>query len=175
MGAYKQTPIIPQGGLSIEDAHEKLEEVSKDFLENCDAILINVGSCDFPIRTDREMEDNYANFVDLLNSINSSCPQANILLYRILPRSGEGKVKVNKQTFNQRFIELCQAEQQIEYINNDGHFTDESGVISALFASNDVTGIHVHNDGQLSLASNIQDALKGICFKGNMQNEWDIT
>ena len=169
--------LLPQGGLSIEDAHEKLEEVSKDFLEKCDAIVIHVGSCDFPIRTDREMEENYTNFVELLNSISSSCPQANILLSSILPRSGEGKVRVNKQiqTFNQRLIDLCQAEQQIDYINNDVHFANESGVISALFASKDVTGIHLNNDGKLRLASSIQDALKEICFKRKMQNEWAIS
>ena len=40
--------LLSQGDLSIEDAHEKLEEVSKDFLEKCDAIVIHVGPCDFP-------------------------------------------------------------------------------------------------------------------------------
>ena len=61
----------------------------------------------------------------------------------------EGKVKVNKriQIFNQRLIDLCQTEQQIDYIDNDVHFINESGVISALFASKYVTGIHLNNDG----------------------------
>ena len=95
------------------------------------------------------MEENYTNFVELPNSISSSCPQANILLSSILTCSVEGKVKVNKriQIFNQRLIDLCQTEQQIDYIDNDVHFINESGVISALFASKYVTGIHLNNDG----------------------------
>ena len=135
--------------MSIEDAHEKLEEVSTDFQKKCDVVVIHVGSCDFPVRNTREMEENYTNYVELLNSISNACPQANILLSSVLPRSGEGKNRVNSQirSFNQRLNELSQAEQQIDYIENDMHFTDESGVISALFSSRDVTGIHLNEDG----------------------------
>ena len=168
--------LLPQGGLSIEDAHEKLEEVSTDFQKKCDVVVIHVGSCDFPVRNTREMEENYTNYVELLNSISNACPQANILLSSVLPCSGEGKNRVNSQfrSFNQRLNELSQAEQQINYIENDMHFTDESGVISALFSSKDVTGIHLNEDGKMRLASNIQDALKGICYKRKIQTEWHL-
>ena len=168
--------LLPKGGLSIEDAHEKLEEVLTDFQKKCDVVVIHVGSCAFPVRNTRVMAENYTNYVELFNSISNACPQAKILLSSVSPRSGEGKNRVNSQirSFNQRLNELSQAEQQIDYIQNDMHFTDESGVISALFSSRDVTGIHLNEDGKMRLASNIQDALKGICYKWKIQTEWHL-
>ena len=176
-------PIMSQHGIVATRGSEhwrcswKLEEVSTDFLKKCDVVVIHVGSCDFPVRNTREMEENYTNYVELLNSISNACPQANILLSSVLPRSGEGKNRVNSQirSFNQRLNELSQSEQQIDYIENVMHFTDESGVISALFSSRDVTGIHLNEDGKMRLASNIHDALKGICTRERSRLDVDYT
>ena len=168
--------LLPQGGLSIEDAHEKLEEVSTDFQKKCNVVVIHVGSCVFQWETPERWKRTIQTMLNCLTQ--SGMPALKrISCYQVFCHAvGRARTEwtVRFEVSTNIIDQLSQAEQQIDYIENDMHFTDETDVISALFSSRDVTGIHLNEDGIMRLASNIQDALKGICYKRKIQTEWHL-
>ena len=172
-----ENELLSQGGLSIGEAHEKLEEISSEQLKQCDGVIIHVGSCDFPVRSEKEMDENYTNYVELLDHVSKRCPQAHILISSILPRGGNGREVVNGQIhkFNNKLSQLSHSEDRLEFVDNDTHFLSNTEVIKGLFKSRDATGIHVNDAGKARLEVSLLQALKEICFKRKLENEWSIS
>ena len=163
--------------MSIGEAHEKLEEISSEQLKQCDGVIIHVGSCDFPVQSEREMDENYTNYAELLDHVSTKCPQAHILISSILPRGGNGRQVVNGQIhkFNNKLSQLSHSEDRLEFVDNDTHFLNDTEVIKGLFKSRDATGIHINDAGKARLEVSLLQALKEICFKRKLVNEWSIS
>lgn len=162
-----------QGGLCIKEASEKLEECSEEQLRNAQAVIIHVGSCDFPVRDIRELDDNYRNYVELLTSVTDSCPEAQLVIASILPRSGKGQSQVNEQIrdFNSKLAKLSENEDKIMFVDTVLHFEDEKGVIDSLYKRKDKSGIHVNTDGRKRLEASLQEAVKETVFKRKLEAE----
>ena len=172
-----ENALLSQGGLSIGEAHEKLEEVSTEKLKKCDTVIIHVGSCDFPVQSERKMNENYANYVELLDHVSTKCPQAHVLISSILPRGGDNRESVNGQIhkFNSQLSQLSCREDMIEFVDNDVHFFNDSEVIKELFKGRDATGIHINDVGRARLEASFLQSVKEICFKRKLENEWSIS
>ena len=82
---FDVVPLI-QGGLIVEEAAEKLEECDLAMKEKVDAVIVHVGSCNFPVNDYQDMHRLYTHYVELLTAFSSSCPKANIVISSVPPR-----------------------------------------------------------------------------------------
>ena len=82
-----------QGGLNVSDEHEKLDEVSQKTKTETDAIILYVGSCDFPMDWPDALDANYMHYVDMLTSMSTQYPKTIILLSNIPLRMGNSLQK----------------------------------------------------------------------------------
>ena len=161
----KTTSLI-EGGLKIEQAAEKLEELTDDQKKDIGTVVVHVGSCDFPAKDDGEVDNHYTQYVELMNDVASAIPHANIVVSSVLPRAGSEKEEMNKQIelFNSKIRELAEQEINFHFCDNTVHFNTEQGVVSTLYRDVETFGLHINGDGKKRLASAITEALKEIYF-----------
>lgn len=170
---FNIAPLI-QGGLSIAEAPEKLEECNEETLRDAEAVIIHVGTCDFPFHDICEMDDSMNKYVELLSNVSTSCPNAQLIVSGLLPRMGKSKQPVNEQIidFNKKLSKLAYTEQNVTFLDNTVHFKDHRGVIEGLYLQKDRTGIHINGDGKERLSASFQAALKEAMFKNRYEMEW---
>lgn len=162
-----------QGGLRISEAAEKLEEFGESERTDFEAVIVHVGSCEFPVNDLRESEEKYTHYVELLNSITTNCPHAKIILSSVLPRAGNGKANINTQIkeFNEKLARLAIDEENIFFCDNYIHFETSQGVDKSLYRQSEKAGLHVNCDGRTRLAASIGEALKEAYFKVKLEDE----
>ena len=168
--------VLAQGGLSIGEAHEKLDECGEDILRAADIVVTHVGSCDFPIVDFKQMDENCKQYVELLNNISDKCPNAQIGVCSVLPRVGNAIVNEQVSDFNKRLKALTEHEngELLMYIDNDVHFADESGIAKRkMYEDKDKSGIHINKEGKNRLASSLQGVFKEVCFGIKLQHSWE--
>ena len=100
-------------------------------------MIIQVGSFDFPVQSEMEIDENYTNYGELLDHVSTKCPQAHILISSILPRGGNGRKVVNDQIykFNNKLSQLSHSEDLPGFVDNDTHFLSDTEVIKGIFKS----------------------------------------
>lgn len=165
---------LVQGGLSILEASEKLEECDELKRNNAQAVVIHVGTSDFPARDIGEVEDNYTQYVELLTTISSQCPKAQLVISSVLPRAGKGKEQINQQIrdFNKKLASLSEDEPNVMFVDNYIHFEHENGINEQLYKKKDKSGVHVNGVGVARLDASLQEALKEALFKSKYESEW---
>ena len=171
---FEITSLI-QGGLKINEAPEKLEESSQELKDRVEAVVVHVGTCDFPANDARTQDGNYLQYVELLNSISTTMPKAKILMSSILPRAGYGNTNINKQIkeFNKRLSKLADEEENLFFQNNDSQFEDSKGnVVKNLYRASEKAGIHINIDGQMELAKMMKNTLKEMHFRRRLEDEY---
>ena len=143
------------------------------------AIIIHVGSCDFPIESQDTLDTNYIHYVDLLTTITSHCPKSIILLSRIPPRMGDLSTRVNSRInkFNEKLQKLASSEQNLFFIDNDMVLTNESYcycyceplVQRQLFIT-----YPSECKRQSCLGYKFQNVMKEAFYPERLQKEWEI-
>ena len=159
------TPLI-QGGLKISEAVEKLEELNEEKKQSFEAIIINVGACDFPVEEETDVEVCYMTYVETINTIVHACPNANIFMSSVLPRAGDNRTRVNSQiaSFNKKIEHLAEEDAPIHFCNNSVHFEVDEGVISSLYKDAETFGNYVSTKGKQRLSSSITAVIKEVYF-----------
>ena len=171
-----EVDILTQGGLSIEEAPEKLDECSVEALSKADIVITHVGSCDFPIRDLTQMDENYNHYVELLGDITNKCPNAQIAVCSVPLRMGNSIANEHIKDFNKRMKILTENESDhLFFVDNEAKFLNAATgeVNKKLYEARDKSGIHVNKEGKKQLVSSIQCALKEICFKIKLHNAWE--
>lgn len=172
-----EVEVLAQGGLSIGEAQEKLDECTAEKLSNADIVITHIGSCDFPIRDISQMEDNVNQYVELLGDISNRCPHAQIAVCSVPPRVGNATVNEQIGDFNKLLRKLTENEDDHEklfFIDNDVAFVDEAGVVRRkLYEQRDKSGVHINKEGKTQLINSIQFSLREVCFKIKLHNAWD--
>ena len=169
---------LTQGGLRIREAAEKLEECSKEHRQGVEAVVVHVGTCDFPANDLRTEDENYLHYVELLNSITTTVPKAKILLSSVLPRAGHGNTNINKQIedFNKKLSKLASEEDNVYFQDNDSFFVDNQGhVIKDLYRQSEKSGVHINIDGQMKLGMMLSCTLKEMHFRNRLEDEYLFT
>ena len=166
-------PLI-QGGLTIAEASEKLGECADELKESAQAVILHVGSCDFPVTDADGIDMNYKNYVELLNNVSHECKNAQLVISSVLPRSGKGHSAINEQIrdFNIKLASLSNDEENVMFVDNYVHFTDESGAIEGLYKTRERAGLHLNTDGKQRLVCSFHDALKEAVYKRRYETEW---
>ena len=168
-------PLI-QGGLLINEAHEKLDELDTAVCETADAVVFHVGSCDFSMESMDELETTYSDYVQMLTTVSKRCPRAMRLISSIPPRLEPLSSETNSQikTFNAKLQQLAQNVPNVLYIDNDACLTDAGQVSLSLYKDNDVSNIHLNGEGKRVLAGNMQDYLKDAYYKMKLASDYQI-
>ena len=137
-------------------------------------VIVHVGSCDFLSLDLNDVENNYKNYVELLTAVSDKCPSAQLLICSVLPRNGKAQRQINEQidNFNTKLALLACDEDNITFLDNNVHFTDETGVIESLYKKKDRSGVHINDDGKMRLEASLQDALKETIFKCKLEAEF---
>ena len=172
------TPLI-QGGIKIDVASEKLEEINEQKKGEVQVVVVNVGTCEFPVQSDNDVDILYTEYVELLHGITNACPHANIIMSSLLPRSGERKEKVNSQIqhFNEKIADLSimtglsLQKTSLHFCDNDIHFRNEAGVINSLYRDTENLGLHINQEGKKRLESSITDCIKEMYFSQKLAEE----
>ena len=168
-----------QGGASISDVGSMLEDVEAP-AGDVAAVLIHIGTCDFDSRELNHPEFIYAEFVETINNVSSTYPEADIILSSVLPRApraGYENKRINEEvlTLNQLICQLAQMEQRVMgHINNDNGFVTEDGVISELYRHTDRTGVHLNEKGTHILSDKFKESLIEAFYKNKLQHEFDV-
>ena len=171
-----QTGSHVTGGLKIKDVTKKLGNMSSDELKNAQAVILHVGSTDFPVRSEDDFNNHYMQYVENLSEISTSCPKATILISSILPHKGKPESRTNKQIrlFNQKLIELAETETNLIYVDSYSCLTDGDQVLTSLYSDNDADKIHLNATGKARVAEGFRSVLKEVVYRGKLENEWQI-
>ena len=167
-----------QGGASISDVGSMLEDVEPPAVDVA-AVLIHIGTCNFDSRELNHPEFIYAEFVETINNVSSTYPEADMILASVLPRAPragyENKI-INEEvsTLNQLICQLARMKQRVKFINNDNGFVTEDGVISELYRHTDRTGVHLNEKGIHILSDKIKESLIEAFYKSKLQHEFDV-
>lgn len=169
-----------EGGLQINDAQVKIEGLPDGIgLTDKQVVITNVGSCNFPVSTDGDIERLYMEYIELLGSVNRKCPNARVYISSIPPRRGYLNCKVNIQiaTLNARLESLATSDEGMTFINNDVFLTDGRATLHGLYSEKPEDDIHLSPEGQLRVACAIVDHVKNdkyraIISKAEAEEEW---
>lgn len=78
-----------EGGCQINDAQAKFEDLPANIgLSHKQAVVTNVGACNFPVSSEEDIDRLFMEYVELLGSINRRCPNARVYICSIPPRRG---------------------------------------------------------------------------------------
>lgn len=164
-----------QGGISVAEAHEKLDECSAEILDSTEAVIIHVGTCDFPVNDVTEMEDMHTKYKELVETVSNSCPNAQLLVSSVLPRCGKANLNEQINNFNKSLAQLAHEYDKVMFVDNQVHFCDHDGeVIEKLYKAKDKTGVHINEQGKLRLSASFQEALKEALYKIKFEMEFSM-
>ena len=168
--------LLSQGGLSIEEAPEKLEECTKETLESADIVLSHVGACDFPVENKAQMDEKYAKYVELLSGITQKCPNAHIVVSSVPHRMNDEVTNAQIRDFNDKLMLMVESEsEKMMFANNDIHFCEEEGrVVKDLYLLSDKSGVHINREGSKRLGHSWLDVIKEACYKIKLHHVWDV-
>ena len=163
-----------EGGAHINDAQAKFEELSDNIgLSRKQAIITNVGACNFPVNSDGDIERLFSDYVELLGSINRRCPNARVYICSIPPRRGYLNCRVNTQiaSLNARLESLATSEEGMTYVNNDVFLTDGVTTLPGLYTEKPEDDIHLSSEGKTRVSCAIFDHMKNDRYREIISDE----
>ena len=173
-----QVVKVVAGGMKVQDVADSLHSLS--YLANkVSVVLIHVGTCNWG-SGDTKIDDVYRNFVEVLSSICTSFPHAELAISSVPPRvKGIGMIPadtVNRdiREYNQMLSDLACNEENIFFIDNDLDLTANGKPRLELYKDRDARGVHLSQAGCMVLANNICSGLKDAYYKAALRNEWNV-
>ena len=164
------------GGLKIKGAYQELDDIPAEEQQKFRAVVLHVGSTDFPVETEKDFESCYKQYLENLSKISTLCPKAVILMSGILPRNDLLDTETNQQIlrFNHKLKVLADEEPILIYVDNHSRFADGDQVISSMYKSSDKNKIHLNSKGKKRLAEMFQKTLKEAVYRDKLADEWHI-
>ena len=155
---------LNNGGLNMNQAYEKLDEIHVEPRKNIKVIVTNFGSVDFSDQGGNDLISLQTKYDRSLRRIRKSCPNAEIIISSILPRNGDTFSDVNEDisNFNTFLRDLCTPGSGLYFCNNYGFILDAfHQVRSGLYKDT----IHLNPEGQRFLSAHLFRAVKFVYFK----------
>ena len=170
-----------QGGLKIEESSSKLSsDISPHNLLEKKAVIINVGSTNFPLTQEESVEGLYAAYTDLVMDVGLKCPNARIFISSIPPRKGSLTAKINRdiKRLNNKLKEMAEGEgeqpKMITFVNNDAFLTDGQVTIADLYDPRNSDDIHLSPKGKSQLANYLFDHIKNDIYREKLASDWSL-
>jgi hypothetical protein len=177
---YEITKMCRAGAM-IQDISDLIDDCSTS-PENVDAVLIQLGTCNWsadstlPIATNGPL---YVDYVEALNSASSKYPQAELLVSSIpqrLPRSPNGRhisaINAEVIALNQSLRTLASNEDNITFIDNDAQLTRNGEPDAAFYMNSDKTGVHLNKSGLALVSHNISKGLGELFSNSTDDAQW---
>ena len=168
---------LVQGGLKINQASDKLDELATEELKDKTAVIVHVGSCDFSVEDNKDIQNMYMRYTELVANVLEQCPNARVYVSGIPPRKGTLRDKVNRdiRRMNLKLERLAEEEENISFINNNVYLTDDSVTIDELYIDRDDDIIHINNEGKTRMASFMFDAIKNDHYRERLSSDWKVS
>ena len=163
-------------GLKINDAATKLNDIPNDELGKFQAVILHVGSTDFPVSSEKDFDNLCMEYVETLSDISTKCSKAAVVISSVLPRNDQLGTKTNRQIslFYDRLKALADEETHLIFIDNDSYLVDGDHTQSSFFRKNDVGNIHLNTSGKMRLGEILKSALKEVVYRSKLKNEFEI-
>ena len=75
------------GGLKIKDVTSKLNSIPSAEMNEYWAVILHVGSTDFPVSSEKDFDTHYMEYVESLSELSTMCPKSAVLISSVLPRN----------------------------------------------------------------------------------------
>ena len=152
LGIQQTSRII--GGLKIKDSASKLHDIPNSELNEFQAVVLHVGSTDFPVNTEKDFETHYMEYVENLSEISTMCPKSVILVSSVLPRNERYGSKTNRKIrlFNDKLKALTENESNLVYVDHSSYLVEGDQIQTSLYRKNDSENIHLNTLGREKLA-----------------------
>ena len=164
------------GGLKIKDATSKLNSIPSAEMNEYQAVILHVGSTDFPVSSEKDFDTHYMEYVESLSELSTMCPKSAVLISSVLPRNDNFGSKTNRQIrfFNDRLKTLARDESNLVFVDNSSYLVEGDQVQSSFYRKNDADKIHLNTSGREGLARMLQMSLKETVYRCKLENEWQI-
>ena len=88
----------------IKDAATKLNDIPNDEVGKFQAVILHVGSTDFPVSSEKDFDNLYMEYVEIMSDISTKCSKAAVLISSVLPRNDQLGTKRFRNTWYTVFI-----------------------------------------------------------------------
>ena len=174
-----QVKKLTEGGLRSSNIEKKLETIDipiKDVM----AVVLHVGTCDISTET-ADVDSTYAEYVEAVNAILRSFPNAEVLVSSVPPRALRPFSPQNRAinqsiaVLNTKLKKLSQTEQNILFIDNDDGLKSEDGTpIDMLYNTCDANGVHLNEQGLSILTDKFRESLTEAFYKIKLEAEHQV-
>ena len=142
-----------KGGQKISTMCNKIHNLRKEQKENTSVAIVHVGCVNFPCDKE-EAKHNFERYKEEVDMLHQECPNADIVMMGIIPRSGESEFisQANSQirNFNKNLDGHKELNEKFYYLDSWKYLVDSETdlVKAALYKEDDPEGIHLNPDGQ---------------------------
>ena len=161
------TEFLVQGGLKVHEASTKLGDIEPGELLEMNAVISHVGSCDFPVESDNDIDNLFMKYTECISEISEKCPNARVFISSIPPRKGMISDKINNdiRKMNHMLYNMTKQEEKITYINHDVYLLDTTSTRLNLYNRDARDDIHLSVEGKRQMADYIVDHIKNDYFR----------
>ena len=170
-----------QGGLKVSQANATIANLpDDDNLEQYPAVILHVGSCNFPVEEAADIDRLYNEYVEMLGTVNRRFINARVFISGIPPRRGYLNCKVNRDiaTMNAKLEALANTDEGLSYVNNMVFLADDDATLDGLFSTKPEDDIHLSSDGKSRVASALFDQIRNDLTQVENQpeeeEEWSV-
>ena len=162
------------GGFKIKDAATKLNDIQTDELNEYQAVILHVGTTDFPVSSEKDFDNHYMQYVENLSDISTKCPKAAVLISSVLPTNEQLGTKTNRQIrlFIGKLKALAEEKANLIFVDNDSYLADGDQIQSSFYRKNDK--IHLSTSGKIRLAEMLKSTLKEVVYRIKLENEFEV-
>ena len=170
-----------QGGLKVGQANTTITNLPGDSnLEQYTAVILHVGSCDFPVDEDADIDRLFNEYVEMLGTTNRRFINARVFISGIPPRRGYLNCKMNRDiaTMNAKLEALANTDDGLSFVNNMVFLADDNATLDGLFSHKPEDDIHLSPDGKSRVASalfdHIRNDLTTVENEPEEEEEWSM-
>ena len=173
-GVQLNLTTITEGGLLIGEAQTKFDQLPETLgLVEKTAVILNVGSCHFPLSHGDDVGQLFTDYVQLLETVSLKCPNARVYISGIPPRRGYLSTKMNRdiRRLNRKLETMAESEHGLTFINNWVFLSDDNTTLPGLYSNKPEDDIHLAPSGKLRVACAIFDHLKNDRYRAEAMHE----
>ena len=167
------------GGTGLSDVEAMLNDTVTP-LEKVSVVLLHVGTCDFDVCVDNDVDMLYSEYVETVAVITEKIPGVNIVISSVPPRAPRPQrpqqARLNHEiaALNDRLRTLAVSEMHISFIDNDDGLLANGVPDDLLYRKSDKSGVHLNTLGANILADKFSEELREVYYKMKLENEYDV-
>lgn len=175
---------ICRSAATLQDVSELMDECTKR-PEEVRAVLIQLGAYNWSCSPTDDIEKHeslYREFIEMLNSVSSRYPQAELVISSIPQRMQSDSDQVHIDAINNEITALnaslqalAKEEENVVFINNELDLTVNGLPNALLYVESDKTGVHLNEAGLALVSHNVSEWLNAYCTKNSKNGEWKIS